>query len=547
MYHQNKNNVKSGVMNMNSEQLTARESLELKGSLIYFFGYMLITILAVVFQLLAGQKLKTIMIPTLMNCIVILLAFLIYRRKKSGKAADIFAWSAATCSILFTSLARYVYVCNFDWTYAAEGYHLASISMAALVILQFLYNRRLYITMGMLLFLSWLIFIYLAHVNGVDYYLFSMKDDSVYHGVMLLREIYFFVMMILISVAAYFNIPIIQKFDTQTSSQQAIILNQSKVQSEVSIEINENVNDLFHRLEQQKYILDQFNEKMQDQASTYEEISATLEELQGASENIADSASMQIEENSRMDKILNVLKNIKNETSVHLDDTSKGIAETVEKSKTGKEFLDRVEKAVDELNIQNDRIVSTINMIVDIADRINLLALNASIEAARAGDHGRGFAVVADEIGKLAVQTSESVKEIMSITGKSTETMSVTRDVINATIPLIMSMITKMAVSSARITDLQNSLKMEEIQIIEMMNQMNSTLTLSKNIATGTDDQKHAIENTNLAVENVNNIITTMVSGINEIVVSSEQIINNAGKLLTKSEKSIMESSSPLL
>jgi methyl-accepting chemotaxis protein len=174
-------------------------------------------------------------------------------------------------------------------------------------------------------------------------------------------------------------------------------------------------------------------------------------------------------------------------------------------------------QAVNQVEERVESIGSVVGTIQGISEQTNLLALNAAIEAARAGEAGRGFAVVADEVRNLAQRTQQATVEIQ-------EMISHLQSSANSAVELM----EKSVVEAADGVELVTNAGSELDGIVSQVNQIND---MNFQIATAAGQQSSVAEEMNQNLTNVRELVEASVTVVTELLETSEMMQNNAEEL----------------
>ncbi|WP_338667405.1 methyl-accepting chemotaxis protein [Pseudodesulfovibrio methanolicus] len=291
----------------------------------------------------------------------------------------------------------------------------------------------------------------------------------------------------------------------QEAKTNALLTTMQRIAGEASLiaeQVTSAADELSSQAEQVSRGADVQRDRTTQTATAMEEMNATVLEVARNSSNSAESAS-----NAR----------------TQAQEGAKVVREAIDAIREVHDLTATLKQSMGQLGNQTTDIGQIMNVIEDIADQTNLLALNAAIEAARAGEAGRGFAVVADEVRKLAEKTMAATKEVGNA-------IQVIQDAASANIRSV----DHAALAVEQATDLANR-SGEALESI--VNYADDTSGQVQSIATAAEEQSAASEEINRAVEDINLIATETAEGMNQ----SAEAINELARLSNQLLKLIEE------
>ncbi len=266
-------------------------------------------------------------------------------------------------------------------------------------------------------------------------------------------------------------------------------------------------------------------DQSRNNAASLEQMAATVEEVQAGIERITGNT---IAQTTAVDSIVDQTRELTLRTDSIMEqvDQSTGLIEQATKNaRAGESTLRSMVDSISRVAQGTQRVRQVVTIIQEIADRVNLLSLNASIEAARAGAAGRGFAVVANEVSRLADQTASSVTEIINLMQENDQEIKAGLSNVDSGASQIETMIRDINPVSAFFESLRDELTNLKEAFAAMVHKLETSGVAARETEVAVKEQSVAA-----------NEIASTINHINESMSKSTQAIESLYQIVKQNE-----------
>ncbi len=226
-----------------------------------------------------------------------------------------------------------------------------------------------------------------------------------------------------------------------------------------------------------------------------------------------------------------LVKETSSEMRVVAEKGGKTVQASSAKMMSIEETMANTSETVEALGKRSSQITTIIGTITEIAEQTNLLALNAAIEAARAGEHGRGFAVVADEVRKLAEQSQQAAKGVTEIVHSIQEEVNVIIKQNSDGVKEVIAGVEITNETNASLEDILNQTNKTTVVVNEMVDHIQQTLKLSQEVATSFAHVNEIAESTASNTESTAAASEEGSAAMEQVTASASELSQQAEKL----------------
>ncbi|MFD2803596.1 methyl-accepting chemotaxis protein [Litchfieldia salsa] len=275
-----------------------------------------------------------------------------------------------------------------------------------------------------------------------------------------------------------------------------------------------------------------------------QEIAMSIQELsigtQSQLETAKNNESLIIDMVKSIDeisKVSNLVSDTSSKTSIQATNGNQSIEGMVEKMGSIQRSVQEVSVLIERLDEKSEQINTIAESISQISEQTKLLALNASIEAARAGDQGKGFAVVANEVRKLAIQSDESTKGIGAVTEDIREGMKKVKEALAAGSNEVNQGITLMDSTDKVFKEIISATQGVETQILNVSQHSDSLLKSSDDVLNIVAEMRKITEDSQGNTMNISASVEEQLASVemlNNISNSMQELVNELESLVEK-------------